>query len=85
MSQSVLQSIQSLVHALAIKSGDHGPIDDAEPLFSSGRLDSFSMMQLVLQLEEKFSIDFSTMDFDAELLDSIDAIAQLVSAHAATG
>jgi acyl carrier protein len=64
------------------KHGDQGELNDSESLFVSGRLDSFSMMQLVMQLEEAFGLDFSTVDFDVSLIDSLDEIAAFVDANA---
>lgn len=66
------------------KHGDRGELDDTESLFVSGRLDSFSMMQLVMQLEEAFGIDFSNVDFDVSLIDSVNEIEAFVDAHAGT-
>jgi acyl carrier protein len=64
------------------KHGDQGELSDSESLFVSGRLDSFSMMQLVMQLEEAFGLDFSTVDFDVSLIDSLDEIEAFVDANA---
>lgn len=70
------------VDALA-KHGDHGELSDAESIFVSGRLDSFSMMNLVMFLEEAFGINFSDDEFDIDLLDSVDDLAALIdSKHA---
>ncbi|MER2518998.1 MAG: acyl carrier protein [Candidatus Accumulibacter phosphatis] len=66
------------------KHADHGELDDSESLFVSGRLDSFSMMQLVMQLEEAFGLDFSAVDFDVSLIDSLDEIAAFVDANASS-
>lgn len=60
------------------KSGDHSEISDNESLFVSGRLDSFSMMNLVMYLEEAFGLDFSDFEFDVDLVDSVNAIEVLV-------
>ena len=57
---------------------DQRPLADSEPIFSSGRLDSFSLMQTVVHLEETFGIDFSGGGFDMELLDSVDLIEALI-------
>ena len=38
--------------------GDHNDFADSESLFISGRLDSFSMMNLVMYLEQAFGLNF---------------------------
>ncbi len=80
MTTAHIESIRSLVTGLAAQLGDHQAITDSEPLFTSGRLDSFTMMQLVMQLETQFGVDFAKLEFDVTLVDSLQAIAELVSA-----
>jgi acyl carrier protein len=71
-----------LMEALA-KHGDHGELSDAESIFVSGRMDSFSMINLVMFLEEAFDISFSDDEFDVDLLDSVDDLAAYIdSKHA---
>jgi len=60
------------------KHGDKNALADTESIFVSGRLDSFATMNLVMFLEETFSIDFSDFEFDVSLLDSVDAIEAFV-------
>lgn len=73
---------QFLLQCLA-EAGDHGELADHHSLFASGRLDSLSMTRLVLFLEENFQVDFGTVDFEVEAIDSIEAMARLVAANAA--
>ena len=63
------------------KHGDRNPLADSDLLFTSGRLDSFSTMNLVMFLEESFGIDFSDFEFDVSLLDSVDAIEAFVESQ----
>jgi len=60
------------------KHGDRNDFADDESLFLSGRLDSFSMMNLVVYLETELSVDFSALDFDVNLVDSVNDIEALV-------
>jgi len=60
--------------------GDTQELADNDSLFLSGRLDSFSMMNLILFLETAFSLTFSDLEFEVEKVDSLDAIAALVHA-----
>lgn len=52
---------------------------DGDSLYISGLLDSFSMMNLVMYLEEAFGLDFSNLEFDVSLIDSVNAIESLVA------
>lgn len=52
---------------------------DADSLFISGLLDSFSMMNLVMYLEEALGLDFSNFEFDVSLIDSVNAIEALLA------
>lgn len=58
--------------------GDHNDFADSESLFISGRLDSFSMMNLVMYLEQAFDLNFSDLEFDVNLVDSVEEIEVLV-------
>ena len=64
------------------KHGDRHDFADDESLFLSGRLDSFSMMNLVVYLETELSVDFSALDFDVNLVDSVNNIEALVDSAA---
>lgn len=57
--------------------GDTQPFSDQELLISGGRLDSLEAVQLVVFLEDQFGVDFSRIDFDKSLLDSVDALVAL--------
>ena len=71
-------AVHDFLVGLLKQNRDQRPLADSEPVFSSGRLDSFSLMQTVVHLEETFGIDFSGGGFDMELLDSVDAIEALI-------
>jgi acyl carrier protein len=57
---------------------DTTPLADNESLFISGWLDSVATVELVEFLEQRFGIDFTRIDFEIALIDSVDAIAGLV-------
>jgi acyl carrier protein len=54
---------------------------DNDSLFVSGRLDSFSMMMFVMHLEKEFGIDFAALDFDVNLIDSINEIELFIDSQ----
>jgi acyl carrier protein len=49
-------------------------LEDDTPIFSSGILDSFSLVDLILFIEEAAGIKMSPADVNLENLDSIEAI-----------
>lgn len=67
-----------LTEAIQRQTGE-SEFSDADSLFISGLLDSFSMMNLVMYIEEAFGLDFSNLEFDVNLIDSVNAIEALVS------
>jgi acyl carrier protein len=82
LNASAKQQLRDFIDKALASQADRGGYTDDEALFSSGRLDSFTMMNLVMYLEQTFGIDFSRMEFDVELVDSIAAIESLVDARA---
>ena len=56
-------------------------ISDKDPLFSSGLIDSFALLELITHLETKFSITIKAEDTKLENLDSISGILALVDAR----
>ena len=58
--------------------GDSGELTDDGSLFLSGRLDSVSMLNVIMHLEHQFSMNFAEIDFEVELIDSINNIAHLI-------
>nr|WP_314631457.1 acyl carrier protein [uncultured Noviherbaspirillum sp.] len=82
MNASAKQQLREFIDKALASQGDRAGFSDDEALFSSGRLDSFTMMNLVMYLEQTFGIDFANVEFDIELVDSIDAVEALVDARA---
>jgi acyl carrier protein len=60
---------------------DDQSLADNDSLFVSGRLDSFSMMMFVMFLEKEFGIDFAALDFDVNLIDSLNEIELFIDTH----
>ena len=54
------------------------PFDDQDLLASSGRLDSFNTVQLIVFLEQEVGLDLSDMEFDIKDFDSVDSIMAMV-------
>lgn len=78
MNASAKQQLRAFIDNALASQADRAGFSDDEALFSSGRLDSFTMMNLVMYLEQTFGIDFANVEFDIELVDSVDAMESLV-------
>jgi acyl carrier protein len=76
------QKLREFIQQSLANVGDRTAVSDDDSLFGSGRLDSLSMTKLVMYLEEACRIDFSDVDFDADLIDSINQIEAFVDAEA---
>lgn len=75
------QKIRDYLTEALNNQGDKQPLTDTDSLFVSGRLDSVSMMMLVVYLEEEFAVNFKATDFEVGLIDSVDAIALLIDSQ----
>lgn len=78
MDAKAKQKLREFLGETLEKHGDQKTFADDESLFVSGRLDSFSMMNLVMYLETAFGLDFSDFEFDVSLVDSANDIEALV-------
>ena len=75
------QKIRDYLTATLKNQGDKQPLTDNDSLFVCGRLDSVSMMMLVVYLEDEFAVNFKAADFEVSLIDSVDAIASLIASQ----
>jgi acyl carrier protein len=57
---------------------DTAKIGDADPLFSSGLIDSFALLELITVLESTFNIQISAEKATIENLDTINGISDLL-------
>ena len=61
---------------------DASELTETTPLITGGILDSLATMKLVMFLEERYSITMQAHEADAEHLDTIALVEQLVQAKA---
>jgi acyl carrier protein len=78
MNMNVRSQMRNYVMQRLRMKGDGAPLDDEDLLFSSGRLDSLDAVEIVMCIETDYGINFSEINFDLTLLDSIAAITSLV-------
>jgi acyl carrier protein len=82
MDMKVRSQMRNYVMQRLRMKGDGAPLNDEDLLFSSGRLDSLDAVEIVMCIETDYGIDFSEINFDLTLLDSIAAITDLVDSRA---
>jgi acyl carrier protein len=59
--------------------GDLQSFEDDDSLIISRRLDSLDTVETVVFLEDAFGIDFTKYDFDQSLVDSVNAVMNLLT------
>lgn len=59
---------------------DENSLTDATPLLSGGILDSISTIELVAFLEERFGVKFAAYEVSEERLDTLNTIADTITA-----
>lgn len=74
--------VRAFVQNLLVSKGDSLPFEDHDSLLLTGRLQSIDAVDIVVFLEERYTIDFAKIGFDQEQIDSIDAIWALVQSAA---
>jgi acyl carrier protein len=71
--------LRAFLKSCLAERADLAEFQDDESLFSSGRLDSLTMTRVVIFLEQEFGVDFAQVNFDVDLIDSVQAIESLIS------
>jgi acyl carrier protein len=74
--------LRGQVEQLLANKGDQESLADTDSLVLSGRLDSLDILQIVVFLENRYSIDFADQPFDQEDFDSITRILTLIELRA---
>jgi acyl carrier protein len=78
METTAKQDLRAFLSGCLGAAGDTRELSDDSSLFVSGRLDSLTMTKLVMFLEDAFGIDFAEVEFDVDLIDSVNAIETLL-------
>ena len=80
MDESIKATIKEYILREFLPGEDPEALTDSTPLVTGGILDSLATIKLVSFLEEKYGISLEAHEVDAEHLDTIDLVAQLVDA-----
>ena len=79
-----VDALRHELHSTIAEWDENGGVADDTPLISSGRLDSFNLLRLVLWVEEKIGqpVDATRIDLAAEW-DTVEQIVAFVARHRA--
>jgi acyl carrier protein len=78
--QSIQDKVKGFILREFLEGEDPGALQTDTPLFTTGILDSIATLKLVAFLEKEFAITVEAHEADAENLNTLQAIASLVSA-----
>jgi len=81
MSNQERSEVRAFISAALEKRGDTKSFSDNESLFLSGRLDSFNMVNLVMFLEKTYGINFDSIDFEVDIVDTIEMVMTLIASR----
>ncbi len=78
----MIETIEKVKAFLANDLGlDVSVIEDTSPLFTSGLIDSFALIEMLSYLESEFNCKIDIADLSIDNLDTLESISKLVSAN----
>ena len=80
MSDSIISSLEKYIAAEILKQPNR-TISTDEPLLSSGLIDSFSLMDLALFVEDTFGVRIEDTELNANTFDNLNRLAELVASR----
>jgi acyl carrier protein len=78
----ILEQISAYIATKIIKQPNRA-IDPSEPLISSGLIDSFSLMDLALFVEDTFGVRVEDTELNADTFDNLTQLASLIESRKA--
>lgn len=82
MSDAIISSIETYIAGQILKQPSRR-IAPAEPLISSGLIDSFSLMDLALFVEDTFGVRIEDTELNANTFDNLIQLANLIQSRKA--
>ena len=77
MKQEIISKIETYIAAELLKNPDRSIAPD-EPLISGGMVDSFSLVDLALFVEENFGVRIDDTELNAETFDTLEELSDLI-------
>ena len=78
---SDIQSVISTYVSTSILKQPNRKISNNEPLISSGLIDSFSLVDLALFVEDTFSVHIDDTELNVQTFDTLDQLANLIQSR----
>lgn len=78
MHQDIIQTMRTHIQQQILKQPDR-EIKPDEPLLSSGLVDSFSLMDLALFVEDQYGVRIDDTELNAETFDTLNELAVLIT------
>lgn len=80
MDETIFDSIEKYIATQVLKQPNRKIAKD-EALISSGLIDSFSLMDLALFVEDTFGVRIEDTELNAETFDNLDQLAALIESR----
>jgi acyl carrier protein len=81
MSETITR-LSEFISGTILKQPDRA-VDPTEPLISSGLIDSFSLMDLALFVEDTFGVRIEDTELDANTFDNLSQLGKLIESRKA--
>jgi acyl carrier protein len=80
MTDQIIPQIQTFIATQILKQPNRIIASD-EPLISSGLIDSFSLMDLALYVEDTFGVRIEDTELNADTFDNLNQLASLIASR----
>jgi acyl carrier protein len=80
MNEAVISTLEQYIASKVLKQPDR-KISPDEPLISSGLIDSFSLMDLALFVEDTYGVRIEDTELNADTFDSLNQLAALIDSR----
>lgn len=82
MTEQIISTLERFISRQILKQPDRKVAAD-EPLISSGLIDSFSLMDLALYIEDTFDVRIEDTELNADTFDSLNQLSALIESRKA--
>jgi acyl carrier protein len=83
MNSQLTDSLSDFISTMILKNPGRAIRSD-EPLLSSGLVDSFSLMELALHIEDNYGVRIEDTELNAQTFDTLDQLASLIESRRLT-
>lgn len=80
MSNEIIPKLEQYISTELLKAPDKN-IQPDEPLISGGMIDSFSLVDLALYIEETFGVRVDDTELNADTFDTLNELATLIKSR----